>query len=439
MAHDDAPITPHGRVAQLGSTLSLVSAVLAGWLTVKPRIRGLTSNLVGYGLKIIGGALSPLIAVMGLLGAMLSRRSGLPSFVFLGGVGAILASRYVHRVSMPHDGFVRAFGQDASTLSSPPRSHPRMLRRRWHIGQVAKRPAPRFTRNVAFASVRGAAGAPCRDLLCDLWTPPVSVARSGVGMIYLHGGAWQSFDKDVGTRPFFRHLTSLGHVVMDVSYRMVRETDMQGMLGDVKRAIAWLKANAAYLDVNPDRIVISGGSAGGHLALMAAYTPNSPDFDPEDVRAADTSVRGVVAYYPVADLRTLKDTWSEQSMNPLAHALGRSLGYFSRAGYLRWTELAERLFGGPIDEIGDLLLTYSPVAHVGDDCPPTLILQGQHDHVIPLVDVRALYESLVAVGRQAVLVELPQVEHAFDMFALQASPPAQSALYDVERFLALMM
>jgi len=42
-------------------------------------------------------------------------------------------------------------------------------------------------------------------------------------MIYLHGGAWQSFDKDVGTRPFFRHLTSLGHVVMDVSYRMVRE------------------------------------------------------------------------------------------------------------------------------------------------------------------------------------------------------------------------
>jgi acetyl esterase/lipase len=433
MAHGDSSITPRDRVARLASTLSLVSAVLAGWLTVKPRIRGLTSNLVGYGLKIVGGALSPLIAVMGLLGAMLSRRSGLPSFVFLGGVGAILASRYVHRVSVPHDGFVRAFGQDVSILANP-----RMLRRRWHIGQVVKRPAPRFTRNVAFASIPGADGAPSRDLLCDLWTPPVSMARSGVGMIYLHGGAWQSFDKDVGTRPFFRHLTSLGHVVMDVSYRIVPETDMQGMLGDAKRAISWLKANAVYLDVNPERVVVSGGSAGGHLALMAAYTANSPDFDPGDVRSADTSVRGVVVYYPVPDLRTLKDYWSEQSMNPLAHALGRSLGYFSRAGYLRWTDLAERLFGGPVEEIGDLLLTYSPVAHVGDHCPPTLILQGQHDHVIPLVDVRALYESLVAAGRQAVLVELPQVEHAFDMFALQASPPAQSALYDVERFLALM-
>ncbi|MCJ7548312.1 MAG: hypothetical protein MUQ30_01350, partial [Anaerolineae bacterium] len=231
MAHSDTSITPRDRVACFASTLSLVSAALAGWLTIKPRVRGLTSNLVGYGLKIIGGALSPLIAVMGLLGAMLSRRSGLPSFAFLGGVGAILASRYVHRVTTPHDGFVRAFGQEVSGLSNP-----RMLRYRWHIGQVAKRPAPRFTRNVAFASVPGVDGAPSRDLLCDLWTPPASVPRSGVGMIYLHGGAWQSFDKDVGTRPFFRHLTSLGHVVMDVSYRMVRETDMQGMLGDAKRA-----------------------------------------------------------------------------------------------------------------------------------------------------------------------------------------------------------
>jgi len=438
MAQNDTSTTPRIIVARVGPTLSLVSAALAGWLTIKPRVRGLTSNLVGYGLKIIGGALSPLIAVMGLLGAMLSRRSGLPSFAFLGGIGAILASRYVHRVSTPHDGLVRAFGQDVSGLSNPRMLHPRMLRRRWHIGQVVKRPAPRFTRNVAFASVPGVDGAPSRDLLCDLWTPAVSVPRSGVGMIYLHGGAWQSFDKDVGTRPFFRHLTSLGHVVMDVSYRMVRETDMQGMLGDAKRAIAWLKANAAYLDVNPERIVVSGGSAGGHLALMAAYTPNSPDFDPDDVHTVDTSVRGVVAYYPVPDLRTLRDTWSEQAMHPLAHALGRSLGYFSREGYLRWTELAERLFGGSLDEIGDLLLTYSPVAHVGDRCPPTLILQGQHDHVIPLADVRALTRSLVAAGRQAVLVELPQVEHAFDMFALQVSPPAQSALYDVERFLALM-
>jgi acetyl esterase/lipase len=56
-----------------------------------------------------------------------------------------------------------------------------------------------------------------------------------------------------------------------------------------------------------------------------------------------------------------------------------------------------------------------------------------------LADVRALTQSLVAAGRQAVLVELPQVAHAFDMFALQVSPSAQSALYDVERFLALMV
>lgn len=415
---------------------------MAGWLTVKPGIRGLTWNLVGYGLKTVGGALSPLIAPAGLVGAMLSRRSGRPAFAFLGGAGALMASRYVHRVSKPHDGFAEAFG-DAATKAS---AHPRMLRRRWQLGQVATGPAPRFLRDIVFATVPSSGGGQSpngqkvgrRDLLCDLWLPSAKVARSGLGVIYLHGGAWQSFDKDVLTRPFFRHLTTQGHVVMDVAYRMVQETDMAGMLSDAKRAVAWLKAHAANLGVDPQRVVMAGGSAGGHLALMAGYTANHPDFDPEDLRGADTSVRGVVAYYPVADLRTLQDYWSEQAMNPIAHAAGRALGYFTKEGYLRWTELAERLFGAPLNQIGDRLLAYSPVAHVGPDCPPTLILQGRHDHVISLEDVRELHESLVAAGCRSVLVELPQVEHAFDMLALQVSPPAQAALYDVERFLALV-
>jgi len=78
------------------------------------------------------------------------------------------------------------------------------------------------------------------------------------------------------------------------------------------------------------------------------------------------------------------------------------------------------------------------VAHVASHCPPTLLLQGLHDHVVPVADVQALHRALVAAGRPSVLVELPQVEHAFDMVGLQLSPPAQAALYDVERFLALV-
>ena len=62
-------------------------------------------------------------------------------------------------------------------------------------------------------------------------------------------------DKDFQTRPFFRHLVAQGHTVMDVAYRLCPEVDIYGMVGDVKRAIAWMKTNASRYGVNPEKIV----------------------------------------------------------------------------------------------------------------------------------------------------------------------------------------
>jgi acetyl esterase/lipase len=457
------------RLTRIASFMSLTSAALASWLYVKPRTRGLASNLIGYSLKIVGAALAPLIALMGLVGALLARRTQQHGTGFLGIMGALMAASFVHNVSSSHNGFERAFGPDWDSLCGQrsrdaslieedpvipnPTMNPRdrqarmraacMLGRRWQWGQVATRPRPHVIRNLAFAVVPHTD----RRIVCDLWLPPDArrptsrSCHSGIGVIYLHGGAWQAFDKDVATRPFFRHLCAQGHVVMDVAYRLARETDMRGMLGDVKRAIAWMKREGSRFGVNPERIVLAGASAGGHLALLSAYTPNNPDLDPPDVRPVDTSVRGAIGYYPVADLRTLIDFWSEQAMHPLGTAMGRILGYFPPEGYLPWSKLVPRLFGMSLPAGPALtreLLTFSPVAHVGNHCPPTLLLQGLHDHVIPVQDVQALHRRLIAAGRPSVLVELPQVEHAFDMVALQISPPAQAALYDVERFLALL-
>jgi acetyl esterase/lipase len=417
--------SPRTRLDRLAAALCLTSAGLTGWLYIKPRIGGLSTNLIGYGLKILGGALSPLLAMMGLLGAMLARRTRRPQIGVLGVVGAMLGATYVRRVSAPES--------DAHRIFTPaPTPQAKRLPRRWQPGRVAMQPRPSVARDLAFATVPGTD----RELLCDLWQPGPGVRRSGIGMVFLHGGAWQAFDKDVLTRPFFRHLTAQGHVVMDVAYRVARETDMRGMLGDVKRAAAWLKAHGRAFDVDPARIVLAGGSAGGHLALLAAYTAGDPAYAPEDTRAVDTSVCGVIAYYPVTDLRTLTDHWSEQSMHPLVTAVGKALGYFAPDGYLPWSKLAARLFGAPLKELGDALLAYSPLAHAGPHCPPTLLIQGLHDHVIPVDDVLELHRTLVAVGADAAIVKLPMVEHAFDLIALQISPPAQAALYDVDRFLA---
>ncbi|MDH4138734.1 MAG: prolyl oligopeptidase family serine peptidase [Anaerolineae bacterium] len=90
----------------------------------------------------------------------------------------------------------------------------------------------------------------------------------------------------------------------------------------------------------------------------------------------------------------------------------------------------------------DALYAYqlaSPITHVHPGCPPTLLIQGDQDLLVPVDATRELYTKLVESGVPAINVVFPWTDHAFDLFLPQISPPAQSALYDVDRFLALLL
>ncbi|MCU0522079.1 MAG: alpha/beta hydrolase [Anaerolineae bacterium] len=318
------------RLERLAFRLGIASAALTAWLHLKPTTRGLASNLLGYGLKVVSGAIAPLLSAMGLAGALVASQRRRPWRSLPGWIGALLGVHYLWRVCSQAE----MTAPDDDTCGST--HHEADIPFRANGRRARPRLRPRMTRDLTYATVPGLN----RDLLCDLWEPDPDMDRSGLSIIYIHGGAWQSFDKDVMTRPFFRHLTAQGHVVMDIAYRLAGETDMCGMLGDVKRAIAWVKGNHATLGVDPARVVLSGGSAGAHLALLAAYTPNTSGFDPDDTLGCDTSACAVVAFYPVADLRTLTSYWSEQAMHPLATALGKVSGLLPEDGYLPWSRLA---------------------------------------------------------------------------------------------------
>jgi acetyl esterase/lipase len=155
----------------------------------------------------------------------------------------------------------------------PSRLRRQMVHRRW-TGPIVKSPQPRLRQDVPFATVPGTG----RVLLCDVWQPPIGVAPSGVAVVYLHGSAYVVFDKDFATRPLFRHLVAQGHVIVDVAYRLYPKTDVPGMVADALRAVAWVRDHAGELGVDPDRIVLAGGSAGGHLSLLAAYGHDAPAF-----------------------------------------------------------------------------------------------------------------------------------------------------------------
>lgn len=424
--------------------LSALSALLGTLHLVRVKTAAGTMLLVP---KMVAAALAPILALSGFVGALLGTLMRWPFVQAAGMFGAWASARYFRRTVKTRGSFETAFGTDWSERI-PAEQAAGMLKGRW-----AWRPTPANDafpiKDVPFYTIPGSE----RHLLCDLWQPPMGVARSGLAFIYFHGSGWHFLDKDVGTQPLFRLLATQGHVVMDVAYRLCPETGWRGMLDDVKQAVAWMKRNAARYGVDPERIVLGGGSAGAHLALLAAYTAERAELAPEALLESDLSVAGVVSWYGPTDMtlyyhhagKLLSTPVQEQNASAkvtrwLSEVVGIKVETPAhwQPGTTVQDSMMCALFGGTPDELPEMYWQASPIEYAGRNCPPTLLLYGEHDSLVAVEGARALYEKLRAAGVKVVYVEYPQTEHAFDLILPTVSPAAQASWYEVERFLALL-
>ena len=242
---------------------------------------------------------APFIAGLGMALAAVGAVSGSWWIAVPAGIAAVGALVVIVRVGSARVDLSGALG--SGWQDRVPAERRRRMIRRWWTGPLRSDPEPRLRRDVPFATVPGTG----RVLLCDVWQPPLGVRPSGLAVVYLHGSAWYVLDKDLATRPLFRHLAAQGHVVVDVAYRLFPEADVPGMVGDAKRAVAWVREHATELAVDRDRIVLAGGSAGGHLSLLAAYGPAEPALTPPELAGSDLRVRAVVSLYGPASVDAL--------------------------------------------------------------------------------------------------------------------------------------
>lgn len=434
------------------STLQILATVLGGLgalMSILIFLRLHWPAPVLWMLKLFVSAVSPFLFLIGVLSAVVGLTMG--SF-FLGLIGiydGLFFFIYIFSVTRPPDvssGFAQAFGLNwEERISTEQKKY--FLPRRTVIRLPAV-PIPRFEQDISFASIPGTD----RKLLCDVWQPNTTVTPSGLAFIYLHGSAWALLDKDVGTRPFFSHLAAQGHVIVDVAYRLAHETDMMGMVNDVKRAIVWIKENARTYGVNPHTIVVGGGSAGGHLAMLAAYTANNPQFTPKELERKDISVCGVVSLYGPTDLKAMYYHTNQQFTTRLnagsakkavpqmpewaIKIMGKAYYRFNFDKDFANAGVFAVLLGGHPDECPEPYALFSPVTHVHANCPATILIQGDHDLMATVKTTRFLRTRLAQENVPTVMHILPQTDHAFDLILPKISPSAHSAIYDVERFLA---
>jgi len=226
-------------------------------------------------------------------------------------------------------------------------------------------------------------------LKMDVYYPFENRGRFAATM-FVHGGGWSSGDKAKGAGAAdIPALQQAGFLVVSVNYRLAPEYEFPAMIEDVKCAVRSLRAHADEYNLDPNRIGVYGGSAGGHLVAMLGTTDESAGFDVGEYLEYSSRVQAVVDMFGPADLTV----------------------DFEGGG-----ETVRRAFGS-----FDLALA-SPVTYVSADDPPFLILHGEEDALVPIAQSEELLAKLQAADVQVELVPVANAGHGFKPVDGEISP-----------------
>jgi acetyl esterase/lipase len=251
-----------------------------------------------------------------------------------------------------------------------------------------------------------------RANLADIWRRR-DLPRDGKApvVVQVPGGAWAIGRRRPQGYPLMSHLADRGWICVSLNYRVSPMHTWPDHIVDVKRALAWVKENIASYGGDPEFVAITGGSAGGHLAALAALTPNEPEFQP-GFTDADTSVAAAVPLYGRYD-------WADTD-GP------------GRPEFIAF--LQKFVVKKPFDECRQIYVDASPIERLSHNAPPFFVVHGEDDSIIPVGEAREFVAAMREVSKSPVAyAELPHTQHGFDIFG---SPRAHYTADAVAQFLS---
>jgi len=238
------------------------------------------------------------------------------------------------------------------------------------------------------------------SLSIDVFVPK-GVTKPTTTLVFIHGGGWRGGKKE-DYLYYNLKFAELGYVTASVQYRFSPENHFPAAVQDVNCAIAWLRKNADMYHVDVENIAAIGGSAGGHLSLMAGY---AQDPELECPESGDSSVQAIANFYGVVDCTV-----------PLAQE-AREVTDFIGKSY---------------EEAADKYAQASPIHHLDKSDPPTLTFHGTIDELVPIAQADVLHAKLDELGIANYYDRIEGWPHSMDM----TKPINDRCCYILNRFLA---
>jgi acetyl esterase/lipase len=218
---------------------------------------------------------------------------------------------------------------------------------------------------------------------------PKNLSSNAPLLVFIHGGGWRSGQRS----DYLIYLIAFaekGYITASVSYRLLKDAPYPACVEDVSDAVEWFYRNGENYGYDPDRIALIGGSAGAHLALLVAYGWKNPDANIGISRVPETThhIKAVVDIYGPVDLTTT---------------------------YGRNQPLVTSFIARSFQEAPQLYMEASPVTYLNKNNPPTMILHGTSDHLVPVSQSDTLKAKLDRLGVPCVYYRLPLWPHTMDI------------------------
>ena len=244
-----------------------------------------------------------------------------------------------------------------------------------------------------------------KPLLLDLYLPQ---AKSGEAMpliIYIHGGGWREFNKDICPGEI---VAAKGKAIACINYRYSTEAVFPAQIHDAKGAVRWLRANADQYNLDPNRFGAWGDSAGGHLSALLG-TSEGVDYLEGDQGNLEYSsgVQAVCNWYGPTDFTQVQPAFSE----PISPKVWQE--YRGVPWYL-YTVVTTLLLGGSVSEKTQLAQAANPINYIDSEDPPFMIVHGDLDKIVPVNQSVILVEALESYGVPVTFVRKPKMTHSYE-------------------------
>lgn len=246
----------------------------------------------------------------------------------------------------------------------------------------------------------------------DIYEPTKEVYSKRPVLIYYHGGAWVTGNKiTVNNARFhgvFNALREKGYVIISPSYTLAKfkVSPFPACIADAFDVVSWVEQNASTYNFDTSNVGVLGESAGGHLALMAAYANIEKFTTPHGI-----PLNYVVAIYPPTDLHQLSKDQQELQRRVKASTVRLPVSI------QEYFDINQYLFGFDSEKdttkANELTQLYSPIHYVTKEPPKTLLIHGNKDRVVPISQSIILKEKMESMGIPVQLHVLEGVDHAF--------------------------